>query len=190
MASYADVTARVLRRFGEDADPVLVGTATRKAESQIYRSLRHSRMEHGVTLSTDADGMAEVPSDFEALISMREGDTELAQLAERHIPVGLSAPSFYLFNKEVHTNRGDASLTLQYYRRFPSAVDGDPVLSEIEPEMFEDAILFNALLDSGRSEEAAVVSALVQNAISDVNAHQASSRNTRRRMRWPGGARQ
>lgn len=119
----------------------------RTAERALEKRLRVGAMESTATLATDADGWATLPADYLALI------TDQSALVR---------------GGRVLSGVKDGTIDVEYYARIPSIIAAPNWLSEAEPELYIQAVLFQVFVANGLVEQATATLALIEGLASAV----------------------
>ena len=186
--TYSDLVASVLRRLGPEKGDAASGMRryVQMAEDQLYRRLRHRRMEEEADLTPDGAGEATLPDNFISLIGITQGGEEVPSQASRlEAKNPASGPYYFIIDRTLFTSGVQGSVSLRYYRRFPSlleASDDRYVMLDEEPELFVNATVTQAMQDLNRPNEYAFELSKLLKQIDEVNERSATSTTARRRV--------
>lgn len=117
------------------------------AEKMLEKRLKVGAMEKTVTLMTDAEGVAALPADF---LQLRTAD------------------EYNVRGSDLLTDKIDTPITLTYYAKLPPIKDAPNWLSEAEPELYLQAVLFQVYAANKQVEDATATLALVKAMTDDV----------------------
>ena len=127
------------------------------AERDICDRLRSRDMEARRTLTTDAQGRAELPDDFLDLRFVMHDDRKMRQGSAAHIRPG-TGNGFAIEGGTLYSSHAETAHMLGYWARPPSLAEadtGENALLRAEPGLFLHACLFQAHALFGDAEKAA-----------------------------------
>lgn len=139
----------------------------RSAERMLEKRLKVGQMEKVATLTVDAEGRIGFPDDFLQWRTTHHGD------------ISGVGPGYYCPGQIAE---------VQYYARIPSIINGPNWLSEEEPELYIQAVLFQIYTANGMAEQAVATNTLLAAMIQQVEEADLRLRYLNRRIEPPAGA--
>lgn len=133
----------------------------RSAERMLEKRLKVGAMEQVATLVADADGVIALPTDFLQWRTTGAGD---------------------IAGSGVTSARPGQSVNVQYYAKLPSIIDGPNWLSDAEPELYIQAVLFQIYTANGMADQAVATNTLLAALIQQVEEADIRARYLNRRI--------
>jgi hypothetical protein len=166
---YSELIAEVTARTGDSTVATRAALFTALAETALSKMLRVGAAEKTVTLTTDADGVATLPSAYGRLREIRYAGYPLP-VADVQAIQAKTQTGYYMSGGDIITSLPDAPITLYYYEAIPPLSYFDTNwLSDAEPEIYIYAVMkqvFAANLDTEKAAAAdAMLTTLVDNFI-------------------------
>lgn len=133
----------------------------RSAERMLEKRLKVGAMERVVTLTADADGVVTLPADFLQWRTTGAGDVA---------------------GSAVSNARPGQMVNVQYYAKLPSITGGPNWLSEAEPELYIQAVLFQIYTANGLVDQAVATNTLLTAMLQQVEEADVRARYLNRRI--------
>lgn len=137
----------------------------RSAERMLEKRLKVGAMERVATLTADSSGVLTLPADFLQWRTTGTGAISGAGVMEY---------------------RPGQVVDVQYYARLPSIIDGPNWLSDAEPEIYIQAVLFQIYTGNGMAEQALATNTLLAGLIQQVEEADVRARYLNRRIEPQG----
>jgi hypothetical protein len=163
---YPELIAEVTERTGDSGVATRAPMYLRMAEADLNKRLRVGDSEKVVTLTTDADGNADLPADFYELrdLFIRGERVRNALLPDQYAP-----RSYTIQGKQITSAYPEQDIVLHYYAGLPSLdVIGTNWLLESEPEVYLYALMKQAFLFRLDTEKAAACETVLGALIAEV----------------------
>jgi len=166
---YAELVLEAARRTGVTDLTTRADMVVGMAEKYLSKRLRLAGQETETTLTTDSDGEATLPSDFEEIRSVRVSDRIFPRLDLDRVLTG-SADGFTVRGSTLVSTKASADHVIVYYASIPSLDSNDTNhLLTAEPELYLYAVIFQAYSSAGDLEKAAVARGYVDTMIEEAN---------------------
>ena len=167
---YPELIAEVTERSGDSGVAIRAKLYLTLAEAALNKALRVAENETDTDLTTDADGEATLPTDYQATRMLMSGTWELVagdwrdikrRLLNNIVTPQTARGAYAIRGDKLVTTFADTDLTLYYYAALqPLDETGTNWLIETDPEIYLYAMLrqvFMAKLDAEKAMAAGTV---------------------------------
>lgn len=162
---FAEIVTEAQIRSGVSDVASRAAHYVRSAERMLEKRLRIGAMERVATVTADNDGVLLMPADFLQWRTTGHGSISGAAMSEV---------------------RPGQVVDVQYYAALPSILDGPTWLSENEPEIYIQAVLFQIYTANGMAEQALATNTLLAGLIQQVEEADVRARYLNRRIEPQG----
>ena len=153
---YPELIAEVIARTGLEGVPERAAMYVGMAEKLLQKSLRVPGMEGEATITTDANGVAALPSDFLGMRYVSVAGKKLPKLAFGVVDRA-SRTGYAIQGGNLKSTKKGADHECAYYKTLPSLVTNNTSwLLDEEPEMYVQAVLFQVQSGAGDLEKAKI----------------------------------
>lgn len=169
LGDYAELVIEAARRSGVTDLTTRADMIVGMAEDYLSKRLRVAGMETETTLTTDSDGEASLPSDYEEMRSVRVSDAPFRRLPLDQV-LNSGTRGYAVRGSTFVSTKASTAHAVVYYASIPSLDSNDTNhLLTSEPELYLQAVLFQAYSSAGDLERAAVTQAYVDRLIDHAN---------------------
>lgn len=167
---YQDLIAEIADRVGSGGFVARADVYVGLAERMLSSRLRVSDMEASSSVTTDADGLADLPQDFEQMRTVRVGDDELCLIPIDSVFDG-SLVGYAIQGTRIRSTKHSTDHNLYYYAELPSLEENNTNwLLRREPEAYLHGSLYQvhmAAYDTEKAQVSAEVLGGIINALND-----------------------
>lgn len=169
MMDYSELIAETVERTGDSGAPARASLYLQFAENDLTKRLRVGGNETVTTVTTDASGNADLPSDFGELRSLfvngqPSRNTGLPSDTDK------LTPGYVIQGDVLMTTYANTDVVLHYYAAIPSLeIAGTNWLIEAEPEAYIYAMMRQVYLAKLDTEKAAACDVVLTNIIGEIH---------------------
>ena len=186
MVDDSEIIAEVTARTGDSTVATRAALFTALAETALSKMLRVGAAEKTVTLTTDADGVATLPSSYGRLREIRYAGYPLP-VADVQAVQAKTQTGYYMAGGDIITSLPNASITLYYYEAIPPLSYFDTNwLSDAEPEIYIYALMKQVFLANLDTEKAAAADGMLTTLVDNFLRADAVARFSKTQYRAPG----
>jgi hypothetical protein len=173
---YAELIAEVAERSGVSGVANRADMFTGLAESWLNRHLKTSEMEATATITTDASGEADLPSDFQRSRRVRVGTVNMAKVPFSSITTD-SGKVYAIQGAKIVTGSPSTDVVIDYYEKIPSlTANSTNWLLDLDGGVYLNAILYQ-VYDSKNDERAQGAMNAARGLVDEINHDDAARRH-------------
>lgn len=162
--------------------PMLVGMA----ENWLSKQLRMADQQTATTLTTDANGDAALPSDYESMQVVYYGTRKVERRPLEDVLLKDTA-GYAIQGTTFKSSLTSTAHSIVYYASIPSlASNGTNWLLTAEPDLYLQAVLFQIYVSKNDAANAQVTSSFISSMLDDVKSRDWANRRADTKMKLGG----